>query len=135
MSSNIEAPRPRPGLYGAQASKSPARKGRRLVDSHAAYTRAIELLDGVSAGIKAAASDLATECSDDLVLAWRRARVCALAGRGLLQIADDAAELAQEQLELTMQQAGESKRLVVGSPWSLFTSECQRFWHPPRLDK
>eukprot|EP01047_Picozoa_sp_COSAG01_P009788 COSAG01_NODE_405_length_17466_cov_554.403697_20_plen_76_part_00 len=30
---------------------------------------------------------------------------------------------------------GESKRLVVESPWSQFTSECQRFGHPPRLDK
>ena len=30
---------------------------------------------------------------------------------------------------------GESKRLVVvESPWSQFTSECQRFGHPPRLD-
>jgi hypothetical protein len=31
--------------------------------------------------------------------------------------------------------AGESKRRVVESPWSQFTSECQRFGHPPRLDK
>jgi|EP01049_Picozoa_sp_SAG25_P007249 hypothetical protein len=31
--------------------------------------------------------------------------------------------------------AGESKRLVVESPWSQLTSECQRFGHPPRLDK
>jgi hypothetical protein len=30
---------------------------------------------------------------------------------------------------------GESRRLVVESPWSQFTSECQRFRHPPRLDK
>jgi hypothetical protein len=30
---------------------------------------------------------------------------------------------------------GEPKRLVVESPWSQLTSECQRFWHPPRLDK
>jgi hypothetical protein len=30
---------------------------------------------------------------------------------------------------------GESKRLVVESPWSQFTSECQRFGHPPRLDE
>eukprot|EP01047_Picozoa_sp_COSAG01_P036068 COSAG01_NODE_2799_length_7053_cov_21.482456_11_plen_155_part_00 len=30
---------------------------------------------------------------------------------------------------------GESKRLVVESPWSQFTSECQRFGLPPRLDK
>eukprot|EP01047_Picozoa_sp_COSAG01_P107452 COSAG01_NODE_36471_length_517_cov_1.114833_2_plen_79_part_01 len=28
---------------------------------------------------------------------------------------------------------GESKRPVVESPWSPFTSECQRFWHPPQL--
>jgi hypothetical protein len=26
------------------------------------------------------------------------------------------------------------KRLVVESPWSQLTSECQRFGHPPRLD-
>jgi hypothetical protein len=31
--------------------------------------------------------------------------------------------------------AGESKRPVVESPWSPPTSECQRFCHPPRLDK
>jgi hypothetical protein len=31
--------------------------------------------------------------------------------------------------------SGESTRLVVESPWSQFTSECQRFGHPPRLDK
>eukprot|EP01047_Picozoa_sp_COSAG01_P048539 COSAG01_NODE_4738_length_4782_cov_14.714072_5_plen_343_part_00 len=30
---------------------------------------------------------------------------------------------------------GESERLVVESPWSQLTSECQRFGHPPRLDK
>jgi hypothetical protein len=30
---------------------------------------------------------------------------------------------------------GESKWLVVESPWSQLTSECQRFSHPPRLDK
>jgi hypothetical protein len=30
---------------------------------------------------------------------------------------------------------GESKRRVVESPWSQLTSECQRFEHPPRLDK
>ena len=30
---------------------------------------------------------------------------------------------------------GESKRLVVASPWSQFTSECQRCRHPLRLDK
>jgi hypothetical protein len=30
---------------------------------------------------------------------------------------------------------GESKRLVAESPWSQFTSERQRFAHPPRLDK
>eukprot|EP01047_Picozoa_sp_COSAG01_P021014 COSAG01_NODE_1206_length_11242_cov_29.405905_7_plen_160_part_00 len=30
---------------------------------------------------------------------------------------------------------GEPKRLVVESPWSHLTSECQRFGHPPRLDK
>jgi hypothetical protein len=30
---------------------------------------------------------------------------------------------------------GESKRLLIESPWSQFTSECQRFGHPPRLDK
>jgi hypothetical protein len=29
---------------------------------------------------------------------------------------------------------GESKRLVVQSPWSQLTSECQRFGHPPRLN-
>ena len=27
------------------------------------------------------------------------------------------------------------KQLVVESPWSQLTSECQRFGHPPRLDK
>jgi hypothetical protein len=30
---------------------------------------------------------------------------------------------------------GESERLVVESAWPQFTSECQRFGHPPRLDK
>ena len=30
---------------------------------------------------------------------------------------------------------GESERLVVESPWSQLTSECQCFGHPPRLDK
>ena len=30
---------------------------------------------------------------------------------------------------------GESKRPVVESPCRQFASECQRFWHPPRLDK
>jgi hypothetical protein len=30
---------------------------------------------------------------------------------------------------------GESTRPGVESPWSHFTSECQRFGHPPRLDK
>ena len=29
---------------------------------------------------------------------------------------------------------GESKRLVVESPWSQLTSECRRFGHPPRLN-
>jgi hypothetical protein len=28
--------------------------------------------------------------------------------------------------------AGESKRPVIESPWSQFTSGCPRFWHPPR---
>jgi hypothetical protein len=31
--------------------------------------------------------------------------------------------------------AGESKRLVVESPWSQLPSECRRCRHPPRLDK
>jgi hypothetical protein len=31
--------------------------------------------------------------------------------------------------------SGESKRLVVESPWLQVTSECQRFGHPPRLNK
>jgi hypothetical protein len=35
----------------------------------------------------------------------------------------------------TLHTAGESKRLVVESPWSQLTSECQRFRYPPRLDK
>jgi hypothetical protein len=35
----------------------------------------------------------------------------------------------------TMDLMGESKRLVVESPWSQFTRECQRFGHPPRPDK
>jgi hypothetical protein len=30
---------------------------------------------------------------------------------------------------------GESKRLADESPWSQFTSQCQRLGHPPRLDK
>jgi hypothetical protein len=30
---------------------------------------------------------------------------------------------------------GESRRLVVESPWSQLTSACQRFGHPPRLAK
>jgi hypothetical protein len=30
---------------------------------------------------------------------------------------------------------GESKRPVVELPWSRFTCECQRFGHPPFLDK
>eukprot|EP01049_Picozoa_sp_SAG25_P012296 SAG25_NODE_1639_length_2639_cov_2.230315_5_plen_73_part_00 len=30
---------------------------------------------------------------------------------------------------------GESKRLVVESPWPQFTSGCPRFGCPPRLDK
>jgi hypothetical protein len=30
---------------------------------------------------------------------------------------------------------GESKRLLVESPCSQLTSECQRFRYPPRLDK
>jgi hypothetical protein len=38
-------------------------------------------------------------------------------------------------LEVCFPRDGESKRLVVGSPRSQFTSECQRFGHPPRLDK
>jgi hypothetical protein len=33
---------------------------------------------------------------------------------------------------LRLQAAGESARLVVESPWLQFTSECQRFGHPPR---
>jgi hypothetical protein len=33
-----------------------------------------------------------------------------------------------------VQAVGESKRLVVQSPWSQLTSECQRFGHPPRLN-
>ena len=32
-------------------------------------------------------------------------------------------------------QDGSAAPVVVESPWSQFTSECQRFWHPPRLDK
>jgi hypothetical protein len=30
---------------------------------------------------------------------------------------------------------GESKRRADESPWSQFTSQCQRLGHPPRLDK
>jgi hypothetical protein len=30
---------------------------------------------------------------------------------------------------------GESKRLLVESHWSSWSAECQRFWHPPRLNK
>jgi hypothetical protein len=32
------------------------------------------------------------------------------------------------------QQRGESKRILVEPPWSQLTIECQRFWHPPRLN-
>jgi hypothetical protein len=42
---------------------------------------------------------------------------------------------AQKQAQLPATAGGESKRLVVDSLWSQFTSECQRFGHPPRLDK
>jgi hypothetical protein len=46
-----------------------------------------------------------------------------------------AAAAAARQLPPPPAGHGESKRLVVESPWSQFTSECQRFGHPPRLDK
>ena len=41
--------------------------------------------------------------------------------------AEEGEEEEEEEAEQRSTAAGESKRLVVESPWSQFTSECQRF--------
>jgi hypothetical protein len=43
-------------------------------------------------------------------------------------------EMLLEKIEALEGEDGESKRPVVESPWSHFTSECQCYGQPPRLD-
>jgi hypothetical protein len=50
-------------------------------------------------------------------------------------LVDPGREAAGCALHVPAGGGGELKRLVVESPWSQLTSECQRFGHPPRLDK
>jgi hypothetical protein len=68
------------------------------------------------------------------------ALLCVLqAGTGvaasMMAIRDAATSAAPSPSVVTIDfSTGEPKRLLDASPWLQFTSECQRFWLPPRLN-
>eukprot|EP01047_Picozoa_sp_COSAG01_P030470 COSAG01_NODE_2126_length_8367_cov_3.977866_13_plen_107_part_00 len=70
-----------------------------------------------------------SSCSECLKASGRAAAACRLSDEPIVRLSDRAGMGPRGLLETGRppQDRGESKRLVAESPWSLFTSECQRF--------